>query len=167
MDIMKSNPAKPLTGRTVLICLIAFFAVVIGMNGLMAKLAIDTLPGTDVDSAYKASLAYNAEIRAAEEQSTRGWRVAAHVERGVDGQASVKVEARDADNVPLAGLTFSARMFRPADNRSDRLVGLSERAAGLYDGKVGDVEPGQWELVIEATGGAKRLFLSRNRIILQ
>ena len=45
---------RPLKGRTVLIWLASFFAVVIGVNALMAKLAIDTLPGTDVDSAYQA-----------------------------------------------------------------------------------------------------------------
>ena len=45
------QPRRPLSGRTVLIWLAAFFGVVIGVNVLMAKLAIDTMPGTDVDSA--------------------------------------------------------------------------------------------------------------------
>jgi len=56
---------KPLTGRKVLLILIAFFGVVIGVNVTMMRLAILTLPGTEVDSAYSASLGYEKEIRAA------------------------------------------------------------------------------------------------------
>ncbi len=56
---------KPLTGRMVLVMLVAFFVVVFGVNGLMMTLAVQTLPGTEVDSAYSASLAYEKEIGAA------------------------------------------------------------------------------------------------------
>jgi nitrogen fixation protein FixH len=47
---------KPLTGGKVLLMLVAFFGVVFGVNFTMANLAIKTLPGTEVDSAYSASL---------------------------------------------------------------------------------------------------------------
>jgi len=72
---------RPVTGRMVLFSLIAFFGVVIGVNMLMMKFAIDTLPGTEVDSAYGASLAYGREIIAARDQNSRSWKVDAHVER--------------------------------------------------------------------------------------
>src|SRR3954465_13344594 len=98
---------RPLTGRMVFACLIAFFGVVIGVNMLMMKLAIDTLPGTEVDSAYGASLAYGREIVAARDQDSRGWNVDAHVERRADGSATLRVDARDAGGVPLSGLKFS------------------------------------------------------------
>ena len=42
---------RPLTGRMVLFSLLTFFGVVIGVNVIMMRLAIQTLPGTDVDSA--------------------------------------------------------------------------------------------------------------------
>jgi nitrogen fixation protein FixH len=158
---------KPLTGRTVLACLLAFFGIVIGANVIMLKLAIDTMPGTDVDSAYQASLAYNGEIDAAAAQSARGWSVVGHVERDGDGRAAVKVEARDSGNAPLTGLAFSARLSRPADKRADRLTALLERESGIYLGKVTDLAAGQWDLVIEAARGTERLFLSRNRLILK
>jgi nitrogen fixation protein FixH len=159
--------ARPLTGRTVLIYLLAFFGLVFVMNGVMIKLAIDTLPGTEVDSAYAASLSYNAEIRASHDQDARGWRVVGNVQRGPDGVAAIRVEARDARNVPLTGVAFAARLMRPADRRGDRAVDLSEREAGLYSGRASDVAPGQWDLVLEATNGTERLFLSRNRLTLQ
>ncbi len=42
-------PGRPITGRFVLICLIVFFGLIIAINVVMMKLAIETLPGTDVD----------------------------------------------------------------------------------------------------------------------
>jgi len=159
--------ARPLTGRAVLLCLLAFFGVVIGANMIMMKLAIDTLSGTEVDSAYKASLAYNAEIRAAHQQAARGWSVAVRAERSAIGAVGVRVEARDAVGVPLTGLTFSARLARPTDKRADRTAALAEREAGIYRGQILEVAPGQWDLVLEAERGGERLFLSRNRVILE
>ncbi len=42
---------KPLTGRTVFVLLVAFFGCsVIGVNLVMMKLAIQTLPGTEVEA---------------------------------------------------------------------------------------------------------------------
>ena len=49
------------------------------------RLAIQTLPGTEVDSAYSASLAYESEIAAAHDQNQRNWKVDARVERSRDG----------------------------------------------------------------------------------
>ncbi len=72
---------KPLTGRMVLFMLVAFFGVVIGVNMIMMRLAIQTLPGTEVDSAYSASLAYEKEIAAAHDQNARNWKVNAHIQR--------------------------------------------------------------------------------------
>jgi len=158
---------RPLTGRTVLFCLLAFFGVVIGVNMVMMKLAIDTLPGTEVDSAYRASLAFNSEISAAREQAARNWRVAAHVERSLDGHATVQVEAHDRDGAPVSGLAFSGRLMRPIDKRADRALALAERESGIYRGGAADVAPGQWDLVIEADRGGERLFLSRNRVMLR
>ncbi|WP_244978849.1 FixH family protein [Bradyrhizobium pachyrhizi] len=46
-----SNPvARPITGRFVLITMLAFFSVVICANLIMMRFAITTLPGTEVDS---------------------------------------------------------------------------------------------------------------------
>jgi len=54
----QAQPPRPITGRKVLFMMVAFFGVVIGVNLIMMRLAIQTLPGTEVDSAYSASLAY-------------------------------------------------------------------------------------------------------------
>jgi len=157
---------KPLTGRMVLLVLVAFFGVVFGVNGLLMKLAIQTLPGTEVDSAYSASLAYEKEIAAARDQDARAWKVSAHVQRAPDGGATVQVEARDNKGMPMAGLTFQGRFERPTDRRADQPVGLTDVGGGIYRGSAAPIAPGQWDLVLEGDAAGQRMFLSKNRVLL-
>src|SRR5438445_8745481 len=102
--------STPLTGTNVFLMLVGFFGVVIGVNVTMMKLAIATLPGTEVDSPYAAGLAYDREISAAQDQAARKWKVNAHIERRGDGDAVLLVEARDAAGQPLTGLKFAGRL---------------------------------------------------------
>lgn len=157
---------KQLTGTKVLLMLVAFFGIVIGVNVTMMKLAIATLPGTDVDSPYAAGLTYDREISAAQDQAARKWKVSAHIERHADGNAVLQVEARDATGQPLTGLKFGGRLERPTDKRADLAVELAEAGIGIYRGNAASVAPGQWDLVIEGDAKGERVFLSRNRVIL-
>src|SRR3954463_7253710 len=109
---------KPLTGTKVFLMLVAFFGVVIGVNATMMKLAIATLPGTDVDSPYAAGLTYDREISAAQDQAARTWQVSAHIERPAEGAATLRVDARDAKGQPMSGLKFGGRLERPTDKRA-------------------------------------------------
>jgi nitrogen fixation protein FixH len=157
---------KPLTGRSVLLTLVAFFGVVFAVNFLMMKLAVDTLPGTEVDSAYSASLGYEKEILAARDQDARNWRIDAHIRRGPDGDATLQVEARDKSGAPLSGLKFQGRLERPTDRRADQPVELAEVGTGIYRGTAALIAAGQWDLVIEGDAAGKRMFLSKNRVFL-
>jgi nitrogen fixation protein FixH len=157
---------KPLTGRKVLFMLLAFFGVVIAVNVIMAKLAIQTLPGTEVDSAYSASLAYENEIAAAHDQNARNWKVDAHIQRGPDGGTTLQVEARDSSGLPMTGLNFFGHFERPADRRADQPVALAEVASGIYRGSAPLIGAGQWDLVLEGDAAGQRMFLSKNRVLL-
>ncbi len=161
------DSGKRLTGRAVLLYVLAFFGVIIGVNLVMMKLAIDTMPGLEVDSSYRAGNAYNAEIAAARGQSAREWQVAGHLRRGADGRAFLEVQAQDRGGAPLSGLAFSAHLERPIDKRADRSVALREQGVGIYRGEAENLAPGQWDLVLEAERGSERLFLSKNRVELK
>ena len=165
---MKTAPdtPKPLTGRKVLFLLVAFFGVVIAVNLVMMKLAIQTLPGTEVDSAYSASLAYEKEIATARDQNARNWNVEAHVVRSERGGATLQVEARDSSGRPMSGLTFQGRFERPTDRRADQAVALAETGIGIYRGAAPLIAPGQWDLVLQGEAAGQRMFLSRNRVLL-
>ncbi len=161
-----ASTVRPLTGRFVLITVVSFFAVVIGVNVVMMRLAITTLPGTEVDSAYSASLAYQREILAAHQQNARDWKVNAHIERKPEGFAALTIHAQDRSGAPLAGLAIFARLERPTDRRADQAFEIAESGGGSYRGTAQTVAPGQWDLVIEADTDGKRMFLSRNRVVL-
>ena len=165
---MSRPPAspKPLTGGKVLAMLVAFFGVVFGVNMTMMQLAIKTMPGTEVDSAYTASLAYEKEIATAHDQNARNWKVDAHVERGPDGGATLRVEARDNNGKPMSGLKFQGRFERPTDRRADQPVEMAEMGIGIYRGNAPDIAAGQWDLVIEGVAAGKRMFMSKNRVVL-
>jgi nitrogen fixation protein FixH len=165
MSRLPSSP-KPLTGRKVLAMLVAFFGIVIVVNMTMMKLAILTLPGTEVDSAYSASLAYEKEIVAARDQNARNWTVDAHVQRSGQGGATLQVEARDHNGQPMSGLKFRGRFERPTDRRADLPVVLAEVGIGIYRGSAPEIAPGQWDLVLEGVSAGQRLFLSKNRVLL-
>jgi nitrogen fixation protein FixH len=159
-------PERQLTGRKVLLILVGFFAVVIGVNVTMMRLAILTLPGTEVDSAYSASLGYGKEILAARDQSARNWQVDAHLSRDADGAALLQVEARDEGGRPVTGLKFFGTFERPTDKRADLTVALAEVGIGVYRGRLEAIAPGPWDLVLEGDGSMGRLFLSKNRVML-
>lgn len=161
-----SSAIRPVTGRFVLIAVVSFFAVVIGVNAVMMRLAITTLPGTDVDSAYSASLAYQRDIQAAHQQNGRDWKIDAHIERQAGGMARLTLDAKAQDGAPLAGLSVFGRLERPTDRRADQAFEMTEGGGGNYHGIAHGVTVGQWDLVIEAERDGKRLFLSRNRVVL-
>lgn len=161
-----STSPRPLTGKVVLAMLLGFFGTVMSVNAFMMTMAIKTLPGTEVDSSYAESLRYETEISAARDQDKRGWKVDAQVERAADGRATLRVEARDKAGLPLPGLKFFGKLERPADKRFDRDITLAETDAGIYRGDATGIDPGRWELVLEGDRDGNRMFLSKNKLML-
>jgi nitrogen fixation protein FixH len=156
---------KKLTGRVVFVAVTTFFLAIMGVNLTMIALAIRTLPGTDVESAYRASLAYGDEIRSAREQAARHWQVSAQVTRQGDG-AEVAIEARDNNGATIADTEFVGRLERPADKRNDQNLEIVSSGNGSFRGSASHVASGQWDLVIEGVQMGHRVFASRNRIVL-
>lgn len=159
-----------LRGRTVLGALLAFFAVVIAVNGVMVVLAIATMPGLDTERPYQTGIAYNAEIAAARAQAGRHWAVASRVVRDLvgdpPGHAAVTVTVHDATGTPVSGLDVAVRLLRPTDQRGDHAVTLHEGEPGTYRGDATSVAAGAWEVETRAGRGSEPLFRSHNRIIL-
>ena len=95
-----------------------------------------------------------------------------HVKSGQtdhDGRDPARVRqysARDATGRPVTGLKFQGRFQRPTDKRADLAIALAEVGTGSYRGRLEAIAPGQWDLVLEGGGSAGRLFLSKNRVML-
>lgn len=162
--IANDNCARPLSGRTVLICLIAFFAVVSLANGIIIRAAVTTFGGVETSSSYQAGLAFARETAAVRAQDALHWQVKARVEPGAD-RTLVEIDARDAAGAPLSGLQADVNLAHPTDRRSDHRVTLSEGASGRFRGTAQPIA-GQWDVVIELSRDGERLFRSRNRVVL-
>jgi nitrogen fixation protein FixH len=161
----KNGDPKELTGRTVLLCLIVFFAVVGAVNAVMIRAAVSTFGGVETANSYQAGLAFAREIAAVEAQDALHWQVRASV--ATDGDDTlIDIVARDENGQPLTGLAASALLAHPTDRRADHEVALTERSAGRYQGRTGKVA-GQWSLVTELSRNDQRMFRSRNRVFLR
>lgn len=160
------RPPKELSGRTVLFGMIGFFAVVIGVNGVMMASAIRTMPGADVKSAYETSQRYNSEIERMQAQAARGWQSQIEVTRR-GTEALVSLALKDKAGSPVTGLGVSAQLQHPATRQQDRDLSLTETAPGSYSATVPDLHAGAWTLAVEAKRGPNAVFSARSRIILK
>lgn len=160
-----TNPEhKELTGRKVLLCLVAFFAVVAGVNGIMMTAAITTFGGVETASSYQAGLAFAREISAVQDQDRLGWQVSIRTSGG--GASGVEIVARDRVDQPISGLQMSGRLAHPMDRRLDRPLLLRELGPGVFHADAAQAA-GQWDLVIELSQGGVPKFRSRNRLTLR
>ena len=158
--------SQELTGRTVLFCLVTFFAVVAAVNAVMMVAAVTTFGGVETKSSYQAGLTFAREEAAAEAQGARHWRVNATLQRAPGGATRIVLSAQDAVGQPLTGLEADISLIHPTDRRLDRAVTVQADGPGRFHGAVTPA-PGQWDLVIELARNGERLFRSRERIVLR
>jgi nitrogen fixation protein FixH len=159
------RPQRQVTGRMVLICLVAFFGVVFGVNAVLVRAALTTFGGVETASSYQAGLAFARDEQDARTQDALHWHVTARVSAGPEQSTLVEIDARDAMNRPLVGFEAAARLVHPADARAYRLITLMERKPGAFVGTTDHVV-GQWDLVLELSRDGKRVFRSKNRLVL-
>lgn len=157
---------RELTGRTVFICLVAFFGVVAAANAVLIRAATSTFGGVEVDSSYKAGLQFQQELDAVRTQDALHWSVNARLERRPDGDAGLTLTVRDRAGAPLSGLTAVARLEHPADGRHDHTIAMQPAGPGVFSG-VTAAEPAQWDLVIDLERDGASLFRSKSRVGLQ
>jgi nitrogen fixation protein FixH len=150
----------------VLVGLLAFFAVVVGANGMLVHEALSTFGGVETDSSYRAGQLFERDVAMAKAQDAQHWRVEASVTSAADGSALLDIVAHDGAGLALAGIDATATFERPTDRRLDRSVAVSEDKPGHFRGSAA-ISPGQWDLVIELTRRGERQFRSKNRIVLR
>jgi nitrogen fixation protein FixH len=163
---MQNNAAeRPVTGRTVLFCLIGFFSVVAAMNAVLIRAATSTFGGVETENAYKAGLNFGRDIAAARAQDARHWRVDGTV-RLDSGIAIAELTVLDASGRPITGIDVSGYLAHPTNRKLDRSIAMMEISAGRFRGSA-DAAPGQWDYVIEIARQSERAFQAKTRVILK
>lgn len=156
---------RPLTGRMVLLILVAFFGVMLVVNFIFATYAVKTFSGLDADNPYDSGLAYNKEIDAARAQATLGWTV--DMNRTPDaGATQITVTVKDKAGQPVSGLDASLNFYFPATRRLDRQVAAAPIAEGVYSG-VAPLQSGHWDMELDLKRNGERLFRSRNSFLVE
>lgn len=164
--MQKPTKSFVLTGWHVFAMLVAFFAVIIAVNFTMMNLAISTMPGSEVKSSFEASQRFNGRLDAIAAQDSRGWQV--DIATGaIRSGAPLQVSVRDKAGEALGGLTVTARVERPTDARFDQKLALRDFGGGRYSVDLPQLGAGQWQLTVEISRGADRLFVSQRRVQLK
>lgn len=135
------------TGRHMAIVLVAFFAVVIGVNLLMARYATSTFGGVVVENSYVASQKYNGWLKEAREEKALGW----------EAQAAWRPDGHVAllfDEVP-AGAVVVAEARHPLGRKPDKVLHFDPSDAGRYISRE-TLEDGRWTLRLEVTGNGRK-----------
>lgn len=146
--ITKSTPS-PITGRHVLIWMIAFFGVIFAVNGAFVFFALTSWPGLTTGRAYEEGLAYNETLAAAQTQSALGWQSRVSLGPTTPKGRVLDVWLRNADGL-LSGATVTAHLRRPLSEGLDMTVALKPAGPGRYTGMVRLPALGRWRAEITA-----------------
>jgi len=155
---------RGLGGRDVLALMLAFFAAVIAVNGVLIYQALSTYTGLVANEPYRTGLAYNERIGAAERQARLGW--SERLQFGRDGRAVLALAERDGR--PVQGLWVEGVLGRPASNRHDVKLVFTETAPGQYEAQAANVAAGTWLIALQARlrEGAAPTYRLRRRLWL-
>ena len=142
---MATSP-KPITGKHVLVSLIAFFGVIITVNLTMAYLANSTWSGLIVKNGYVASQSFDKDLARSKAQDAMGWTV--DMTHTMD---RVRFTFTDQAASKIEGLRITGQLERPTTDRDDQSLTFSSIGAGVYTSPA-KLAPGIWELELEAKG---------------
>ncbi len=143
----QDGPGFKINGWHVLAGMVAFFAIIIGVNIVFITVALDTFPGEDTRRSYVQGLAYNEVLEERAAQAALGWSASANLTAD-----RVLVEVRDADGAPVRSLRLTGTLRHPANMQLDRDLAFTEVRSGVYAAGVADLPEGRWELNAEAEG---------------
>lgn len=153
-----AKPSFTVRGWHVGAAVVAFFALVIGVDAGFLVMAYRSHPGQVAARPYEAGLVYNAELERLRAQEALGWRAGAAAQAG-----GLEVLLQDREGRPLTGLRVSATLQRPATEQGRTQLILAEAAApGRY--AVAHGLSGTWDVHIEAADGAGQQFMAERRL---
>ena len=137
---------RHLAGWHVLTGMVAFFAVVVSVNGAMIYSAISTHSGVVATEPYRKGLHYNDRVRADETQQRMGW----GDNLTIEGNGQIELAITNADGVPVRALNVRLVIGRPTTNRHDVIVELVSSPTGHYAARIKTLPPGHWIAAVEA-----------------
>jgi nitrogen fixation protein FixH len=150
---------EPQRGRWIPWAFVAFFGVVLVVNGVMIWIAAGSFPGLVTDRAYDEGLAYNRNLEAAEAQARLGWTAALEA-RIIEGfTAELVLTLVDREGLAVDRAVALARLGRPAETGSDFDLVLVPAGNGRYRAAFELPKVGVWDVHLLVSRGDDRLVL--------
>lgn len=160
-------PARQITGRTVLLGLVAFFAVVFAANIVFVWLANESWSGLSTEDAYRKGLAYNETLARADAQRALGWQASTDIRTRADGRHELVVTLREREGRPVDGRSVAATFRWPVTEGRDFTAPLVQVGPGEYRAVFTPPTLGQWNLRVEVARGDEAPFLIETRLWLK
>ncbi|MEM7569656.1 MAG: FixH family protein [Pseudomonadota bacterium] len=142
-----TSPQKRLSGKTVLVILVGFFAIVIGMNALMASYALGTFDGTTEDDAYRKGLGFNERIAAQADAADLGWSLGVSAKVLDEASQTVRID------ITPEGVEYPAidgQLWRQTAKGMDVALPFVPAGDGTYSAVADLPALGRWELRVTA-----------------
>jgi len=146
-----------LTGKHVFAITASAFAVIIGVNVLLAVKAVSTFPGLEVDNSYVASQGFN-DRKAAQE--SLGWTMTPGYQ---DGRMTLAF--RGADGQPVQVNDLQVLVGRTTETTDDTFPAFILQG-DLYAADVA-LHQGKWMVKVTATSADGTLFEQRSELFVQ
>lgn len=150
---------REITGKHVLFFTVGAFALIIGVNVLMAWKAISTFPGLEVKNSYVASQTFDAE-RAAQE--ALGWTLTPTYEAEAK---LLRLTFADKAGQPIEVQALSVLVGRATEAAEDIQPSFAFRAGDYVAGA--DLAPGKWMMQVEARSADGILFRQRIDLLVK
>lgn len=135
----EAKPVKELTGRKVLMILLAAFGIILAVNMTLLYNAVKTFPGLEVKNSYIASQTFDDRALA---QRALGW---APEVKYANGQMNLSIFSNGEFIFPEV---ISLRIGRPTHGREDAIPVLLRDTIGYWF-KI-DLGDGKWFIYVSA-----------------
>jgi nitrogen fixation protein FixH len=145
---------RALSGRGVLLWLLAFFVPVILVNVWFIVVSVQTFSGEDEQKPYLQGVSYNQTLARREEQRRLGWHMSVSAQRTSSGHLVLDIVLRSADGSPRCNEKFSGELRHPADELQDKALVVTDSGTCHYTAQLNGVSHGAWDVVLSTPGNA-------------
>ncbi|MDA8637018.1 FixH family protein [Rhodospirillales bacterium] len=166
MTMAVAREPKKITGKKVLIWMIAFFGVIIAVNSVFMFFAINTWPGLTTEDSYKKGVNFNQTLEAAARQSALGWLSKVEIGDGTDTDKAVIIRMTGQANTPLSGLVVTASVERAVGTHNTQIISMSETSPGVYSGIFKAPMQGRWIAEIRAAGPNNTSYRMKHQVMI-
>ena len=152
---------KTLSGRTVLLWVIGFFAVIISVNVYFITISVTSFSGEDEQKPYLQGVEYNSTLQHRAEQAALGWDASMSARRLATGMVRVAVALRRPDESAHDPVTLEGELRHPSNENRDRIFAMTEIGPGLYQADLKDIGTGAWDMIVKSAQRQKPFEASR------